>query len=149
MGYTMERCGVYFRNGSIYVETYSCDEFGIWVPDAKILNVERGSTRGIGKNVITALNASRKGIPHPKPDDMKQLEKKLNQFMGAKSWAELEKTSKYINLERDKLVTKIYPHRIGRGGGFEPYGPAISCSSTDPEEIGRGVLKALKLQENE
>ena len=70
-------------------------------------------------------------------------------FLEAKTWSEIEKTSVYVSAEREGLETKIYSHKIGRGGGFEPYGPVISCSSTDADEIGRGVLKALKFQESE
>jgi len=143
----MQRCGVYFRKGMIYIETYSCGEFDLWIPAAETIKMELCTPYAIGEKVIEALDASLEYVPHPDLDEMEKLEKKLNKLMGVKSWTELEKTSNYTNLERRGSLIEIYPQRIGRGGGFEPDGTCISCSSTDPEEIGRGVLKVLKVKE--
>ena len=145
----MDDCGIFFRKGIIYVVSTSVThKASVGVSVGPMFKVESKSPLEVGSSVISALNATRYDLPESAIKDP-VIGKKMRDFLGVKSWAELERTSVYASAEREGSETKIYSHRIGRGGGFEPDGTVITCSSGDVEEIGRGVLRALKVLESE
>jgi hypothetical protein len=141
----MQSCGIFFRQGIIFVTSTSFDECGIGYdagPRFKVTNHNEGE---IGRTVISALDFSRTGIPSLDRYEVKQKQKELYSFLGVKSWAELMRSASYISIERRDSKTFINSYRVSKNGGFEPDGTSISCSSIDPEEIGREILKILKL----
>lgn len=112
-----------------------------------MFKVEKNTAGEVGKAVIAALDASRRGIPDP--PDFAQVQRDLLRFLGAKSFAEVTKSSACLGVSRDRSTVSITRYRIASGGGFEPEGPDMSHSSVGVEEVGRGVLEALELPEGE
>ena len=143
----MQSCGVFFRKNSFYVVSESFTTYGIGVSVGPMFKVETRGPREVGEAVVAALNASRSGIKQP--DNMTQIQKELFRFTGARSWSDLAKSSRYAAVRRNDLTVTVEPHKVGSGGAFVPDGAAIRCASADVEDIGRGVLSALKLSEGE
>lgn len=143
----MQLCEVYLRKGSVYVVSQSFTEFGIGVSVGPMFKVETKAPRDVGEAVVAALNASRSAISQP--SNLGQVQKELFRFTGAKGWSDLAKTATYANATRDGSTVAVTPHKVGEGGAFVPDGPSIPCPTSSVEEIGRGVLKALKLPEGE
>ncbi len=141
----MQSCGVFFRKNSFYVVTESFTTYGIGVSAGPMFKVETQGPREVGEAIVAALNASRSGIPNP--DNMSEIQKELFRFTGARNWSDLVKSSRYAAVRRNDSMITVEPHKTGGGGAFVPDGPAIYYASANVDDIGRGVLSALKLSE--
>ena len=99
---------------------------------------------------------------------MQGVETGLFRFTGARNWTDLAGTTIYANATRNvssrsvfsrmlslmrrlakqesahETTVTVTPHKVGEGGAFVPEGPGISYSGLIVEDIGRGVLQALK-----
>jgi hypothetical protein len=141
----VQHCEVYLRKSSIYVVSESLTEFGIGVSVGPMFKVETMLPKDVGEAVVAALNASRKGIPAP--SNLAVVQKELFRFTGAKSWGDLAKTSTFASVSREGSTVTATPHKVGEASAFVPEGPGIPCSSGSIEDVGRCVLKALKVAE--
>ena len=141
----MQSCGVFFRNDSFYVVSESFTTYGIGVSVGPMFKVEMKRPREVGEAVVAALNASRSGIPQP--ENMSQVQKELFRFIGARNWSDLAKSARYTAVRRNDSIVTVEPHQPGSGGAFVPEGAAMTCAGANVDDIGRGVLSALKLPE--
>jgi hypothetical protein len=137
----MQRCEVYLRKGSVYVVSQSYTEYGIGVSVGPMFKADASNANEIGEAIVAALNASRENIPPP--TDMKQIQKSLFQFTGAKNWADLLRTAAYVAVKRDGTRVTVVPHKIGEQGAYVPDGPAVPTSGAGVAEIGNAVISVL------
>lgn len=142
----MQSCSVFFRNDSFYVVSQSFTTFGIAVSVGPMFKVATKVSRDVGEAVVAALNASRSDIPQP--GNMAQVQKELCKFTGTRSWSDLAKTSAYVAVRCEGATVMVEPHKVAGGGAFVPDGAAISCTTSNVDDIGRSVLKALNLPES-
>jgi hypothetical protein len=140
---TMQSSEVYFRKGSIHVISISFTEFGVGVSVGPMFKTGTREPREVGQAVVSALDASRRGIPQP--SNIGPIQKELYRFTGAKSWSDLERTSAHASADRQGATVTVTRSKQGQGGGFEPVDDGIRCPGDDLGDIGRAVLEALGL----
>jgi len=116
----MEKASFLIVNKKYYlINCYSQTVDGLWIsvpPYIKLpLDVSEGT---LTENIISALNSSKKNIPHPKDWDARKKEflKQINE----KSLSTIYKNSKKIFISRDKQEIAFMPTKnIGGKGRFD------------------------------
>jgi hypothetical protein len=119
----MQSCELYFRKGLIHVISVSFTKFGVGVSVGPMFKTGTRHLREVGRAVVFALDASRRGITQP--SSMGPIQKALYRFTGAKSWSDLERTSAHAIADRQGTTVTVTRSKHGQGGGFEPDGDGI------------------------
>jgi hypothetical protein len=138
-------CALYFRNGTVYVASLSTDKSsGIGHAAAPFFKVESLSPREIGEAVIAALDASKEGVRGLSAQVRRKGQQEFYNFLGVKSWSELERTATSAGAARESGTITIYGDRL-EDGGFEPDDTSFASPSENAEAVGRAVLQGLKV----
>jgi hypothetical protein len=142
-----KKCSVYFRGDDIYVISSARTKDGLWIDTEPRVRLQRlVSVSDIGATVVTALNASRDGVPTP--TDLRSVGTELAKFLGVKSLSSFERRATYLSLTMTEDKVTIVPTERGERGGFVMLeSEAINCS-LDPAEIGGALIKTVSERES-
>lgn len=95
----------------------------------------------LGKSVMDALNSYRGGVPDPSDEDFRVKTKERLRVYGVKSWKELEKKAKLIDVTLEGRKILVMPTRRDKAYLHLP-NKTISTSN-DPQAIGLAVFDRL------
>src|SRR5437879_1001895 len=102
-----QRCTIYFMASGFHVVSQSVTIHGIGVDTEPMFIVETSETdEALGSKVFLALRASREDIPPPNPAD---LSKQLLSFLKEKSWKNVGRKAKLIDLVFENGAVTIFP----------------------------------------
>lgn len=131
-------------NGNYFFLTYSISFSGM-IGDGPRTKVENScSQKTLGQMVSNALSKSRKGLPAPTA--WEEISKKGLNELGAKSWKEVEKKGRYINIEKNTNEILVIPLVFNKKDGNydELENEIITLSSeVDEETLGKAIQTAF------
>lgn len=79
-----QRASAYERQKRIFLSPSSLTEGGVWIASEPLVGLERHRTgrEDLGKHLLTALNNSRVGVPHPSRQEWGAVVKPLLDLAG-------------------------------------------------------------------
>jgi hypothetical protein len=137
-------CFVYLRKKEALVISAAMTTHGFEIAQEPVFRlVKDQSETAIGEAVLKALNSYRKGVaPLPPGDDRGDP---VLQFVGVKTWGQLERTSRNILVKDESGSLSAVPTQRPPEGGYNHLNDlAVSCRAV-PEEIGAAVRQAAQL----
>jgi len=138
-------CAVYIRKEGMFVVSAAMTTHGFEIDDMPVTKLAAAEQTevAIGKAVLKALDAYRKNVSPPGPNG-RQPDPVL-QFVGAKSWGQLERSSLNVFIKDESGSIRAVPTRRSPKGGYVHLEElAVHCRAI-PEEIGVAVRKAVQL----
>jgi len=143
----LKSCQVYVANEAIYVFPVSVSEFGIGLTCKPFFRLDRASSPiEMGRTVSEALTHSKEGIPHPRPEDLRSLEKEMVAFTGRKTWGTFARSVRGaadVGFDVDGKAMVIIPYARGERNSFVPVNErAVSCSP-DEQTVGTHILSKI------
>ncbi len=145
----MGECDVYSRGDTIYVVSRSPTVRKLWLAVGPAFRVEAPEPEVVGLAVLDALGASHGALPTPTQEEGRKIERELYRFLGVRSWGDLVRTMACVAVREDGSEVIAERLKPGRGGGLERKGTPFPCSSGKAEDVGRIVLGALDVSEDQ
>jgi hypothetical protein len=137
-------CSVYFIGEAVYVVASSRTIPGFVIDSEPILKIDPdGPPEALGSAVLNALDAFQFDVepPNPRVRGKSPLLAKTR----LRSWKQLERNAQYVMVHLDRNIFVTPTIRDTEHGGYL-HQPDLACGcSTDPQDIGRTLLKALAL----
>ncbi|MFN7710600.1 MAG: hypothetical protein ACK5O7_06555 [Holosporales bacterium] len=146
------RAVVHLYKNKTYAQVYSKTAVGMLSLDGDVLSADENDLKSIGDSLLETFKSYRDGIPHhvewrdgPEKDKMLEATK-------CKTWNELMKKSKRIGavIQKDGVIIltpKFFGGTSGPNKGYHDLKNKEIISSSESEELGRNVMKALELCE--
>jgi hypothetical protein len=139
-------CALYLLNGALYVATLSSDRTtGIWHAAGPFFKVESMSPREIGEAVIAAMDATKEDVRGLAAEFRRKGQKAFYNFLGVKRWSDVERSATAAGAARESGKITVYGERLAKDGGFEPDDTSFESANANAEDVGRAVLKGLKV----
>jgi hypothetical protein len=147
IGLTMQSCGIYLLKNTVFVISYSSEANGPLLPVGPMFKIESTEPCEIGEAVVAALDAS--SADAPRGPDAPRAERALIKFLGVKRWSDVIRTMTYAMAERQSDAITALGHRVGQYAGLVRDGTSFRSSSRNAEDVGRVVLRALKVPDDQ
>jgi len=138
----MRSCGVYFRQGEIFIHASAKNTFGIHQTCEPFFRIAQSvSPQELGEKVLEALDAFREGVPGElyvrgvkRPPDPFLI------FTKARSWKRFEQEAQYFSITADDSGVQIVPSTpAAKNGYLHRPADAVRCP-VQAEQIGRALL---------
>lgn len=129
----------------VYVQAYSQTTTGIWIAFGPVFSCEIDNVEELTRIVRAAFEFSRSGVPQPRKEDWKNIQRPILDAVGAKNWASLAKNARAVGLECEECIIKMIPsYEYKNDGGYPLNDKAISCKVND-FKIGDNLVKAFEI----
>jgi hypothetical protein len=151
-----KRIAVYGRRKDIVVHAYNMTGAGFWLAGLPAIQVSVDATATELSNIIRdVLRASGARVPTPLRDDYPRRLRPVLQALGAKSWSEIERNSRYCSVSQEKPgEIRVTPTWNGGGRGpnrgFHDLDSLAFTIPTDAfdEVLSAGVRRGLELSQS-
>jgi hypothetical protein len=139
----MKGATAYKKDNGIYLHSSSQTTAEVWIATAPYLKVGvEDAPVAKGEAVIAVLNASTKGIQHPKQAEWSGVFAPMLELAGVKSLKVFEKDAVCCGLEVQEGQLSIIPHRkLGPNKGYEPIAAKTVklAFASPPAEVGAAL----------
>jgi hypothetical protein len=143
----MKAATAYQKSDGIYLHSSSQTTAGVWVANSPFLKVGVDDSQSAkGHAVVAVVNASSKGIPHPKQEEWSGVFAPMLELAAVKSLKAFEKDAVCCGLEVEEERLSIIPHRkLGRNQGYEPIADKTVklAFGSSAVEIGAALEEAM------
>lgn len=138
-------CNVFFRKKDILVASSARTTAGFEIITDPVFKLEiPQSPLRIGEVVLESMKAYRLDAPPPGPD-MNEMPNPLLEIAGCRSWAQLDRSSVNVMVNRFPDFIIAVPTRRELGRGVRHLNDLAIKSETTGEKVGEAVLKAASL----
>jgi hypothetical protein len=144
-GMTLKQACAYLRKDKVILSPVSVTTAGVGVAVEPFLCIEVENAGELGKGVLSMLEKSQHGVPHPKQDQWKSLLDPMLKAAGVKSWSSFAKSAKCVTIRFEANRVLFQPLRnLGPIGGFEEL-PSEKARTSGPVglEVGSTLLAAF------
>ena len=143
---------VHQYKGRIFVQGYSKTNVGLRVLNGTVFMANESDCITIGQALLNALDQCEMNIKDPEESKDPLYKDEMLEATKCKTWNALMKSSKRMSVyEKEDKTINLLPLRFrgatGPNRGYDFLEDKAIISSTDPEELGRNVIKALELCE--
>jgi hypothetical protein len=131
-------CVVYLRKDELFIVSAAMTTHGFEIDDAPVCRLAADQAEAtIGEAVLRALDAYRTNVPPPGPAG--RHPDPVLQFVGVKSWGQLERSSRSISINDESGSIRAIPTRRLPAGGYDYLDElAVQCQAV-PEQIGAAI----------
>ena len=148
----LRSAGVYKYKNKIYFQGFSKTNVGLRILNGPVFMSPDNYSSVIGQATLDALDQCKFNIKNPDEFKNPSIKDGMLEATKCKTWNALMKNSTTISVyENEDGSIKLLPLRFrgatGPNRGYDFLEDKAIISSTDPEELGRNVLKALELCE--
>ena len=137
----MKSATLYLRSARFLIHCSSQTTNGVWVLTRPCIALDGGvSDSEVGAAALSALQASRRGVPHPRQDQWRGLFEPMLELAGVKSWKAFVTGAACLDLALEGETVTLTPMRnLGAANGFEPDASRSTTAKAEPEALGRAV----------
>jgi hypothetical protein len=139
----MQHAGAYEWQGRIFLHPDSKTTAGLWVGGEPVSSCDPGNPIELGRAILSALAASREGVPHP--SIWGDTTAPLRKCAGAKSSRAFFGSARHVSIElRNDRVTFTPYQNLGPRDGYRPIKGKDRTSLANDSELGAALLSAFQ-----
>lgn len=141
----MKVASALLKNGKVFIQAYSETTSGVWIGFGPVHTCGIDQAKDMGTAACSALELSKRGVPHPTQEGWKEIQQPMLNAVGARSWPALSKGARAVGLECQDGVVTITPSRnYGTDGANDLVDQTITAP-LNPESVGAGLKQAFEL----
>jgi hypothetical protein len=139
----VRRASAHRRRNRILICPVSVTTSGVGITSEPVFDIEANDASGLGEATLAALQKSKKGVPHPTPDEW--LDDPILKAAGIKSWSAFAKSAKnvIIRFETNRVVF-VPTKNLGPRDGFVALPERERSSAPTVAEVGSALLAAFE-----
>ena len=142
----MKHASVTQKDDHLFIETYSQTTTGLWISVGEVCRIRADDHERAGEALLTALQRSSVGIPHPSQSEWKNFEAPLLRAAAARSWSAFMRNTKSVGIDLQDGIIRLIPDKnCGPKKGYEPIETAAIeiPAESSPAQVGTALREAM------